>query len=345
MKNSLLIYKAKRRHKNIGDYIQSAAAMQFTGSDVVYIEREHLHVYAGEQVKLIMNGWFMHFPENWPPSKNILPLFISFHINPEKADFMLDQKGVDYLKKNAPIGCRDKGTEKLLLSKGIPSYFSGCLTLTLGMTYKNNPKSENIYFVDPHFEVSRTALSIFRYFFAIIFNLKTISQISEKIYKSKSIKTLFRTAAFFTAYSKYFDNKILREANYLKHMILESELGDEENKFKYTRNLLLKYSKARLVVTSRIHAALPCLGMDTPVIFITNNYLNSPENPISQGRFDGLLELLNVIEYSNFQLSPVHGFNINEKIKFGDFIVNKKNHIDIVEKLKSTCFSFISKKL
>src|SRR4051794_26866989 len=114
MKNSLLIYKAKGKWKNIGDYIQSVAAEQYTGRDVVFVEREHLHEYSGEPIKLIMNGWYMHIPENWPPSKDIVPLLTSIHMTPNIGERMLTEGGIEYLKKHGPVGCRDKGTELLL---------------------------------------------------------------------------------------------------------------------------------------------------------------------------------------------------------------------------------------
>jgi len=342
MKNSLLVYKANGRKKNMGDYIQSLAAEQFTGRDVVYIEREHLHVYTGEQVKMIMNGWFMHFPENWPPTPNITPLFVSFHVNPKKADALFTEEAIAYFKKHAPIGCRDRGTEKLFLSKGIPAYFTGCLTLTLGLTYKNSPKNEDVCFVDPHFETSKNPFSLLTYLFTLLANFKTISQISAKLNGATTIKQLLRTASFFQTYSKCFDTAVLRDGHYVKHMVVESTLGDEEAKLNYSRNLLQKYSEAKLVVTSRIHAALPCLAMDTPVLFITSDYLNSSRKPISQGRFDGLIELFNVMEYSKFKLKPILGFQLKQKVKFGDLIPNKQQHLSIVEDLKQRCSSFIS---
>ncbi len=44
------------------------------------------------------------------------------------------------------------------------------------------------------------------------------------------------------------------------------------------------YSRARLVVTSRLHAALPCLALGTPVIFVETGY--------EPTRFGGLLDML-----------------------------------------------------
>ena len=61
---------------NIGDYIQSLAALQFIEKPVKYLNRERLDEYNEEHVKLIMNGWFLHECNHWPPSNKILPIFM-----------------------------------------------------------------------------------------------------------------------------------------------------------------------------------------------------------------------------------------------------------------------------
>jgi hypothetical protein len=74
----------------------------------VFVQAEETHEYSGEPVKLIMNGWFMHKSENWPPAKQIVLLITSFHITPKAAERMLSEKGIEYLKeyvkKYGPVG-------------------------------------------------------------------------------------------------------------------------------------------------------------------------------------------------------------------------------------------------
>jgi len=118
-----------------------------------------------QNIICVMNGWFMHKIDtpkgrskftglskrklfnndlDWPPPSNIKPIFISFHINNKD---MLDECYIPYYKLNEPIGCRDRSTAKYLANKGINSYFSGCLTLTLDNIYKNQ-KGNTKYSVD-----------------------------------------------------------------------------------------------------------------------------------------------------------------------------------------------------
>ena len=115
---------------NLGDYIQSIATKELIGKNLTEVDRENLHIYNGPKVSLIMNGWFMQNSNNWPPSNNIIPFFISFHINPVAKNNLLSKKGIEYFKKHEPIGCRDLYTQSILEKKGIKAYFSGCLTLT-----------------------------------------------------------------------------------------------------------------------------------------------------------------------------------------------------------------------
>ena len=65
-------------------------------------------------------------------------------------------------------------------------------------------------------------------------------------------------------------------------------------------DLVMKYASAKLVITSRIHAGLPCLGVETPVVFIANEEVVSQSGTFNTpGRLGGLLELFRVITVEN----------------------------------------------
>ena len=83
---------------NIGDYIQVLASSQFLTSLDGFVNRERLSEYDGDECAVIMNGWYMHFPEFWPPSPKIHPLFVAFHVNNSVAEKMLSGEGLSYLK-------------------------------------------------------------------------------------------------------------------------------------------------------------------------------------------------------------------------------------------------------
>src|SRR5688572_24636100 len=124
MKYGLLTYEENKKFFNVGDNVQSLAAKQYLPKVDEFINRETLADYKGGKTKLIMNGWFTHNIHNWVPTDDIEPLFVSFHINNTAAPHMLNEKGIAYLKKHEPIGCRDQFSADTLKAKGIDAYFS-----------------------------------------------------------------------------------------------------------------------------------------------------------------------------------------------------------------------------
>ena len=235
---------------NLGDYIQSLAAMQFLPKDSKYVlmPRDSLGDYKckdNSNIELIINGWFFLNRRNKVLDESIDPIYVSFHINNEEE---LTSDAVNYLKNYEPIGCRDFNTEAILINKGIRAYFSGCLTTTLDIDYKleDNERTDDIVFCDYKFGDYPEADKYLR-------NLKN--------YNFKNI--------IFT-----------------RHEFLTKSTTHEE-RFNEAKNLLNLYAKAKLVVTTRLHCALPCLALGTPVILVNKHY--------DYKRFGGLYCLLNTI--------------------------------------------------
>ncbi|MCH9853170.1 MAG: hypothetical protein K0U45_06660 [Alphaproteobacteria bacterium] len=79
-------------------------------------------------------GWFAYKPFDimpvFPLSSQYLPIFFSFHLQYPQH---LDKACIAYLKRFAPIGCRDIATRDLLMNQGIDAFFSGCVTTTLAL--------------------------------------------------------------------------------------------------------------------------------------------------------------------------------------------------------------------
>ena len=82
---------------------------------------------------LISNGWFMHRAYkgavDFPYPENVNPIMISFHIQDAG---VLNKEVAAHLKKLGPIGCRDWTTVYRLRDWGVPAFFSGCVTTTVG---------------------------------------------------------------------------------------------------------------------------------------------------------------------------------------------------------------------
>lgn len=339
IKKGVLVYESGFRKDNVGDYVQSLAALQFLGGKAdVYLNRELLNDYTGKPVALIMNGWFTHHPESWPPSKDILPYFISFHLNVlAQGHFLNTPQIVDYLKQHAPIGCRDRKTAEVLNAKGIDAYFSGCLTLTLGETYANPQKDRKVYFVDTKYEAIKRDTSLVGFSWILLTKYNTIKTISQRRSGFTNLRWMIRAASFYKSYSPYFTDDVLTEAEYIKHADPLKTYADEDEKLEYARELLRKYAKAAFVVTSRVHCALPSVGMGTPAIYV--NDVNQGE--VSECRMDGLLELFNVIDFKDGKLTPRFEWD-DAKIGFGTKLGNSPAYLKLKQGLMSKVNAFVA---
>lgn len=356
--NGILVCSGTAKVKNIGDYIQSVAQEQFYNGVDTYVEREHLDSYSSpEETKVIMNGWFMHHPNHFPPSTSINPLFISLHIVPRIEQSFFTKETIGYLKKHEPIGARDTGTLELLRKYGINSYFSGCLTLTLGLRYKSNLSRENrteTIFVDPYYRMGNTEGGILkRYFYAAKLLFKHFKKV-RKLYPSFvaeggnnlprlffPIHKLLATASFYNTYSKLFTDKVLFGASYITHTIHQQDYPTNEQKMEYARTLISRYANAKMVFTSRIHCALPCLGVETPVIFINSESLKSGKKR-SGGRFGGLIDLLYVLMIDgnnnwsfHKDIFPPFTNKIDENFTFKNLNKYKELRDSLIEKVQN----------
>lgn len=141
----------KYSSQNIGDEIQSVAAMRFLPKIDYYCHRERLDQFhlpeeqAGQKLKLIMNAWWMWQPKHFPPSEDIDPLLVSMHLRRDLAEDFKRPEILEYLRKHGPVGCRDMHTKRYLDELEVPAYFSGCLTMTLQGNPEYRKKKGNDY--------------------------------------------------------------------------------------------------------------------------------------------------------------------------------------------------------
>ncbi|OGI67957.1 hypothetical protein A2738_03870 [Candidatus Nomurabacteria bacterium RIFCSPHIGHO2_01_FULL_42_15] len=294
---------------NVGNEIQSVATLQFLPRVDLRLDAGTLNkVKSKNKIRIIMNGWFSHEPHNWPPSDIIDPLFLSFHIAQCAVENFTSPKSIDYFKKHEPIGCRDTHTQKILEDKGVQAYFSGCLTLTLKKPSVD--KHNNIVIADLEKEAEKVLPKEIRDH-SIYTNHWGYSQYTKKASAliPHPLKSFIRKLGLNTL-SWFFLNKI-----------------QEGDKFKKARELLKTYAGAKLVVTSRLHCALPCLAFGTPVIFVYKD-LNDP-------RFGGLLDYLRAYSTEDFKK------NIHE-INWENPLPNPRDITPLQEALRKTCENFIN---
>jgi len=288
MQYGLMTYDIKE-HFNVGDYIQSLAARQFLPQVDRTLNREQLHVYDGPPLKLIMNGWYMHHPEHWPPAPQIDPLLVSFHMTKRASATMLTGAGLEYLKGHR-VGARDQATLELLHAAGVEAFFSGCLTLTLDKTYQHQTGDE-VLIVDPLFKWQFWGRR----------------------------KRILR---------QVLGRELVSQAHPLGHRYRAADYPTEEERFALADRLLQRYRQARLVVTSRLHCALPCLAMGTPVVLV-DAYVGAKD----RDRFGGLRSFLNTV--------GVGGRRIEKNFDMAD-IPTPTRHRDCAQALSQTCAAFVA---
>ena len=275
---------------NIGDDIQALAQIkvlrQFGIKHYCLINRENLKDYDGEPVKMIMNGWFIHYSNQFPPAPNIIPIPTSVHIARER----LIPKNKYFWLQHQPIGCRDNATLKLFKKHGINGvYLSKCLTL---MFDRYEGKREGIYLVD----VDPRESTIYKDF------LKTIPNKSQ----------MQKTAHILTA-DEY------------PHLLWDKEKNNGDTGTNHllgkADKLLNLYRKAELIITTKLHCALPSRAFGTPVIFVNKDYA-------TDNRFKGLEDILNGSDGSvpYPELDPHLDYSIIEKVQ-KEFIDNLSKYI------------------
>lgn len=314
----LLTYLASPEY-NAGDYIQSLAAARFLPRIDKYVNREKLHDYKGIPLKMILNGWFMHRPGNWPPSKDIDALALSFHLNSQAKNLMLSNEGIEWFKEHAPIGCRDEFTREALHTAGIETYLSGCLTTTFENKY--GPRGEDIYFADVLFRVPGWSTSA-----------RTPREFLKAVLSGDIVKVNTRNRLL----SEIFSSQIIEQGKVISHY--HPARHSEKERFAVAESLLHKYATAKLVVTSRLHCALPCLAFGTPVIFIDYGF----KNEYDTCRLNGVTKLFNTI-YIDGKENLSSNFNLSGKITSTTSVINSDAFKEQAITLREMCTSFIKK--
>lgn len=317
---------------NIGDHIQTCAAEQFIPNVDFYVERDALNRLDYQKAKIIMNGWFTDAPENWPPNRNLIPLFISFHLQPSSAKIILaKQENIDYLKIHEPIGCRDYKTLELLEASGIKAYFSFCLTTTLDEKYKSDERDNKIYLVDPLYSYNKNILKQVDWY---------------KVIKKVPLKKLYKLKDYFkkskVKLTDFVPNHIIKESIKISHFF--SNKSSNEEQYSIAKGLLNKYSSAKLVITSRIHCALPCLSFGTPVLFVMEGLT---DEGLHLSRFRGILDHINILtlqpkkEFEKYFGKSMNIFHPSE-IDWNNPPKNPSSYKVKSEELKAKCRAFIN---
>ncbi|HFU4123778.1 TPA: polysaccharide pyruvyl transferase family protein [Streptococcus suis] len=120
---------------NIGDEIQSVATSRFLPRIDYFINRDYMNEFQAEtdeEIKIIMNGWYSHRPENFPPKQSYLhPLLISMYVDEDSKSLFSSPENRAFFTKHGPVGARSIDTRSYFEGLGVESYLSHCMTLTI----------------------------------------------------------------------------------------------------------------------------------------------------------------------------------------------------------------------
>ncbi len=250
---------------NLGDEVQSIAAKQYlphvdflinrnTGSQLELSKSKTNQII--KKIKTIYNGWFDGQYCQFPPPSIIDPLFISFHIN--ETDHSKDP------------------SYKVLNNNKLPFK-----SLSSHINYLKS--YEPIGCRDFHTMNLLKKQGISAYFSGCL----TLTLLNRFDHRNDNILVVDSHILCNDLYKKIIPEHIRKRAIHLSQSV--NKIIPHDEKMKLAQELLDKYAKAKLVITSRLHTALPCLAFGTPVIFLHDN--------LSDVRFSGLSQFLKV--YTN----------------------------------------------
>ena len=124
-------------------------------------------------------------------------------------------------------------------------------------------------------------------------------------------------------------NNTNRKIYEMSHNAIPEEIKNKsfEDRMNDVEKILKTYQGAHLVITSRLHVALPCLALETPVIFIhKKNY--------EEHRLKTYVDYLNSYVDTDFEQENIKELLENPK-------ENKKDYLEIRNSLIKKCKEFI----
>lgn len=230
-----LIPEMPNRPINLGDPIQSYAVkllykeMGIKECDIIPIPRYDMRNYDGEECICIVNTCSTY--EELAYDSGFMPPSNKIHAIPFSLHInrKIPDEEIEYYQKCVDVGCRDVFTEKNLKMYGINAYLTGCLSLTFPRRLKEEEeRAENVYLID-------------------------VQSDFKKMIPYDILKDAIEISSIYRFKITHNSNRMTKEEALDYH-----RMGEE-------RIELLK-NDARLVITSRLHAAAPCLAMGIPVI-------------------------------------------------------------------------------
>jgi polysaccharide pyruvyl transferase len=275
---------------NLGDEIQSIAARRFLPSVDLVVDRESLDRnprFNRTFFHVILNGWFMHRPHRWPPHPHVRPLITSFHLSNEI--LIQNQSGVS--AANALL----EGRAREYLIEHEPIGARDLATLEL-----LERKGVRAFFS------GCLSLTLARPTVAGRRDYVCVNNLDPESVAFVQARTAARVIQ--TTHTDWLTIGFAR-------------------RMRKAEALLSLYAGAKCVITSRLHCALPCIALGTPVLLVTlqnDNY-----------RFSGLADLIRCCTREAF-LSGLAEFDIEHPTP------NSEGHLALRQRLAESVAAFVA---
>jgi hypothetical protein len=253
---------------NLGDDVQALAALRLMPRVDHLVFRDKLAEFQAEpgtRARIILNGWFMG-SKSWPPPPTLEPLFVSFHLGQYRYS--------EYFNRLERSFLFSRTQRHFMLSDKSLAYFKrhepiGCRDLPTMATLR----AEGI---DAYFSACLTL------------TLKT-DAIDQPRRDILIVEPNLDVGELFRAVPPALQDRVV----FLSQQT--SLRSPPALRMNTAADLLERYARAHLVITSRLHCALPCLALGTPVLFVT------PRHDLK--RFEGIAELLTIPKTADGRLA------------------------------------------
>jgi hypothetical protein len=275
---------------NIGDDFQTLAALQNLPSAARLFDRDRLDkVWSLRAYRTICNGWFMYRPDRWPPSRSIDPLITSVH---------LSQRITQWNRKQIPPrDCLLSGSNREYLME--QARRNGVGARDLNTLRALQEAGVPAYFsgcltltIRPPEGITRTE---------VVYEVDLPDEVSSALASRLRVPT-----------------------TKLSHKI-PIDMAEADRR-KLLDQLHRTYATAALVITRRLHVALPCLAMGTPVLMIHKK----PDDP----RFDGLIQHVHFASESDF-LAGRYSYDLSDPPP------NRDTWRPLAQELANRCRKFV----
>lgn len=279
---------------NIGDDIQGIAAKRFLPENSIPIDREFVGVFQhNTAVPTILNGWFMHTKDFFWYRNDIPGPEISWPPSPSIDPLVIS---IHFDPRIFPYILSDQGRAFLMAHSPI-----GARDLfTLGVLQNNN--------IPCYYSACLTLT---------LQNPYSDEEREDVIY---AVDIDAQCLNYLKANSRY-------EVRVMTHNVPRHLYFDNEGRLALAELLLEKYRKARAVITSRLHVALPCIAFETPVLMIGDDLY----------RFKGLNQLFRQCDRNQF-LSGTANFDFNDPTP------NPQDYVFYREQLIETVTNWVQSK-